>query len=288
MEGSDKQDETREFSERKHVFHGWFIRRQSRKINACRQCPEKITRHAQLVLQTIRISDPFGIPKPGTLGAGCGPVREIQIDQTAWNVHDSNMWPSFALFLFIVAYRTAPLFLPEGSWNAALNISPVSAVALCGAVYFRGHARWLVPFSSLFAADCLLNTFGYRVPVFSGEMLVRYCAVAAVSALGFMVRKHAESSVRLPSLIVASTFGSFIFYITTNTAAWAANPAYAPTLEGLLQSLTNGLPGYPSTLWFYRQTLIGDMLFTLIFAGSVTLANSRFANVELSRAKTVS
>jgi hypothetical protein len=233
------------------------------------------------------IEHTFGIPKPRTTGAGGAPAREIPVDQTAWNVHDTNMWPSIALFLFIVAYRTAPLFLPEGSWNAALNISPVSAVALCGAVYFRGHTRWLVPFSSLFAADFLLNTFAYHIPVLSGEMLVRYCAVAAVSALGFMVRKHAESKVRIPSLLLASAFGSFIFYITTNTAAWAANPAYAPTLEGLLQSLTSGLPGYPSTLWFYRQTLIGDMLFTLILAASVTLANSRAVGIELSPSKTV-
>jgi hypothetical protein len=228
------------------------------------------------------------IPKPHNTGVGGVAAREIQIDQTAWHVHRSLMWPSIALFLLILAYRTAPLFLPEGSWNAALNISPVSAVALCGAVYFRGHTRWLVPFSSLFAADCLLNTFAYHAPLLSGEMLVRYCAVASASALGFMIRKHTEGSVRLPSLVLASGLGSFIFYITTNTAAWAANPAYAPTLGGLLQSLTSGLPGYPSTLWFYRQTLIGDVLFTLIFAASVTLANSRFGNVELSRAKTLS
>ncbi len=198
------------------------------------------------------------------------------------------MWPSIALFLFIVVYRTAPLFLPDGSWNAALNVSPVSAVALCGAVYFRGHTRWLMPLASLFAADFLLNTFAYHVPVLSGEMLVRYCAVAAVSGLGFLVRKHAETRLRIPSLLFASAAGSFIFYITTNTAAWASNPAYAPTLGGLLQSLTSGLPGYPSTLWFYRQTLIGDMLFTLIFAASVTLANRRSANVELREASTVS
>ena len=102
-----------------------------------------------------------------------------------------------------------------------------------------------------------------------------------------MVRKHAESTVRIPSLLFASALGSFIFYITTNTAAWAANPAYAPTLQGLLQSLTSGLPGYPSTLWFYRQTLIGDLLFTLILAASVTLANSRAGDVELSQSKSV-
>ncbi len=198
------------------------------------------------------------------------------------------MWPSLALFIFIVAYRTAPLLLPAGSWDAALNISPVSAVALCGAVYFRGHARWVVPFSSLFAADFILNTFAYHVPVFSSEMLVRYCAVGAVSALGFFVRGHATRQLRIPSLLLASTFGSFIFYLATNTAAWAVNPEYAPTFSGLLQSLTSGLPGYPSTLWFYRQTLIGDMLFTLIFAYSVTLAHVRVPVVELNQAKHVS
>jgi hypothetical protein len=45
------------------------------------------------------IEHTFGIPKPRTTGAGGAPAREIPVDQTAWNVHDTNMWPSIALFL---------------------------------------------------------------------------------------------------------------------------------------------------------------------------------------------
>ncbi|MEO6786006.1 MAG: DUF6580 family putative transport protein, partial [Chthoniobacteraceae bacterium] len=42
-------------------------------------------------------------------------------------------------------------------------------------------------------------------------------------------------------------------------------PGYAKTAAGWLQSLTVGLPGYPPTWIFYRNTLAGDMLFAVLF-----------------------
>ena len=43
-------------------------------------------------------------------------------------------------------------------------------------------------------------------------------------------------------------------------------PRYAKTGAGWLQALTSGLPGYPSTLLFFRNTAASDLLFTLLFA----------------------
>ena len=40
---------------------------------------------------------------------------------------------------------------------------------------------------------------------------------------------------------------------------------YAKTFAGWVQALTTGLPGYPPTIAFFRNTVISDTLFTAIF-----------------------
>lgn len=185
---------------------------------------------------------------------------------------------SFVLFVLVVAYRIAPGFLPAGSLDALLNFSPISAIALCGAMYLRGYSRWALPLSSLLLSDVILNAFVYHIPILGLEMLARYFAIGAVSLLGIAVCKSCSKPLWIPSILLSSTLGSFIFYVATNTASWATNPEYSPNLGGLLQALTTGIPGYPSTLWFYRQTILGDLAFTLLVAASVSVANYRMAH----------
>jgi hypothetical protein len=59
----------------------------------------------------------------------------------------------------------------------------------------------------------------------------------------------------------------------TNTGSWLAEPVYAKTAAGWLQAMTVGLPGFPPTWWFYRHTMISDLLFTAIFVACVRLGS---------------
>jgi hypothetical protein len=99
------------------------------------------------------------------------------------------------------------------------------------------------------------------------DILPRYLALALISLIGFALRGHA----RLLPLLGASIAGSLIFYVITNTGSWLYEPGYAKTFAGWSQALTGGLPGFPSTWWFYRHTLLGDVAFTLLFAGCLSL-----------------
>jgi hypothetical protein len=64
--------------------------------------------------------------------------------------------------------------------------------------------------------------------------------------------------------------GALLFYIVTNTAAWVSLP-YAKTLAGWIQAITTGLPGYPPTWEFFRNTLMSGGIFTGLFAGAMKL-----------------
>jgi hypothetical protein len=66
--------------------------------------------------------------------------------------------------------------------------------------------------------------------------------------------------------------GAILFYLITNTASWLFNPfhniEYTKTLAGWLVAMTKGTGGYPTTLEFFRHTLLSGGLFTALFAAA--------------------
>ncbi len=68
--------------------------------------------------------------------------------------------------------------------------------------------------------------------------------------------------------------GAILFYLITNTAAWLSNPEYTKDLAGWIIALTKGTSGYPTTLEFFRNTLMSGGLFTGLFAGALKLTEA--------------
>jgi hypothetical protein len=153
------------------------------------------------------------------------------------------------------------------------NFAPLSAIALCGAAYLPRRLAFALPLAALFVSDLMLN-FHYSkshpgVSLVSVEMLARYGALALIAGLGWMLRKMPRPGMMLG----ASVAGSVIFYVISNTGSWLTEPRYAMSVSGWIQALTTGLPGYPSTLFFYRHTLLSDILFTALFLVCMRLAD---------------
>ena len=168
-----------------------------------------------------------------------------------------------AVVLIVLAtlYRLLP------TMDMALsNFSPVMAIAFCGAVYFRKRWMWLVPFLALGLSDIYINQFyakqyGFTWPL-SG-VLARTACFAVALGIGAWVAKRKSWL----NLLSGGLLGAIIFYIVTNTQSWASDAFYAKTLAGWWQALTIGHPEYPPTIFFFRNTLFGDLMFTGLFAG---------------------
>jgi len=186
------------------------------------------------------------------------------------------MFAVFVLLLVVVLYRVASGFMGSADFAWMHNFAPVSAVALCGAAFLPRRSAVLLPLAMLFASDVILNVFHYHQPLLTFDIVPRYAALVLIAALGFALRDRA----RLPQLLGASLLGSLIFFIVTNTGSWITDPGYAKTLAGWTQAMTTGLPGYPSTWWFYRHTLLGDVCFTLLFAGCMALQRTAVPTPE--------
>lgn len=168
-----------------------------------------------------------------------------------------------ALLLIMLAalYR----ILPTMDMGLA-NISPVMAIAFCGAVYFRRRWMWLVPFLALGLSDLYIDHFYAKEYGFSWPLagvLARMACFAVALGLGAWVARRKSWL----SLLGGGLLGAIIFYLVTNTQSWASDSFYAKTLAGWWQALTIGHPEYPPTIYFFRNTLLGDLLFTGLFAG---------------------
>jgi hypothetical protein len=173
-----------------------------------------------------------------------------------------NKWHCWlpVVFLALVALSRWPGLFPP-------NFSAIYALAFCAGVYFQGAMAWWLPLGALLATDTGLNVFYYHAPMLDGYMLVKTLAFAGLIGLGRLFSPR----MNFLKLLGGGLFGVILFYFVTNTASWLNNPDYAKTLAGWIQALTTGVPNFPSTWEFFRNTLLSGGLFTGLFVGAMKL-----------------
>jgi len=160
------------------------------------------------------------------------------------------------LFVFVVilgAARIVGAITPEN----LPNLQPFGALFFCGMAFYG--VKWLwAPALAWFLTYPLtsaLNGYGW-----SAQLLVTVVGFAAIVGLARFFKGKSFGKIFLGSLGAA-----VIFYLLTNTLSWAFDPGYAKSLQGWSQALFSGLPGYPPTWTFFRNSLISQGVFTGAF-----------------------
>ena len=183
----------------------------------------------------------------------------------------------FALVLLVLAAGWRLIALQE---PALSNFSPLMALAFCGGVYFRSRWQQLAPFAALCLTDLYIDRFyatefGYEWT--AGGAVLRLLCFAAALGLGLFVASRRSWL----NLLNGALGGALFFYLVTNTASWLGDVAYARTAAGWWQAMTVGLPGFPPTLVFFRNSIVSDLLFTGLFAGAMEIVALRRGEVSL-------
>jgi len=163
-------------------------------------------------------------------------------------------WLLALMILLIAGFRvTRATMMPEFP-----NFSPLTAVAFCGGLLLPGVIAWVVPFGALLLSDVILSSvLGY--PLFSLAQASVWVCVLGLICLGRLLA--ARGSFGMGSFFATLISGSFLFYLFTNALSWLMNPAYPSGFGGLWMALTIGLPGYPPTWTFFRNSLVSDLIF---------------------------
>jgi hypothetical protein len=163
--------------------------------------------------------------------------------------------------MVVFAITRWPGMMPE-------NFSAAYAMAFCAGVYFPPRLRWILPLGTLLVMDVLLNVFYYGWTPIDAFIIAKFCVFAGIIWLG--TRFGPSSS--FVSLLGGGLLGALAFYVFTNVASWLYDPNYTKTLSGLIQALTTGLPGWPPTWMFLKNTLLSGGLFTGLFCGAMKLS----------------
>lgn len=174
-----------------------------------------------------------------------------EIHQQTKSPHQ-NQLRFVGLLLVIGLSRHIPLSYPELS-----NFSPILALVLLSGAHLRGYWSWVTPLCAVLITDLIINP-SYGLNLFEPFMMVTLLSYFLIFLLG----KKFSSTDSLAKLIGGGIMGALLFHFLTCGFAWFVNPVYAKSLNGLIQALTIGQPGFPPAYLFLRNTLISTILFT--------------------------
>ncbi len=165
----------------------------------------------------------------------------------------SSILTALAFALVILTYR----LLPGGN-----NFSPVGAIAMLGGSLLASRLGSIAtPLLALFVSDLILSTTLYAnynmfAPGIFAVLLSRYACYALYPLMGRLIAARGR---RIEHLLFACLAGSLMFFFVTNFVTFLVfNP----------KTWTSFLDCYLSALPFYRNLLIGDVLFTGLFYGA--------------------
>jgi hypothetical protein len=189
----------------------------------------------------------------------------------------------FALVVLVLAaaWRVFTLYMPPLS-----NFSPVMALAFCAGAYSRNRLMWLAPFAALVLSDLYIDHYYavvYHYEWTAAAAIVRILCFAAAVGLGIAVSRRRSWL----NLLGGALAGSVLFYLVTNTVSWMGDAGYAHDAAGWWQAVTVGHPQFYPTLFFFRNTLASDLLFTGCFALAMEYASLRRGDASLLALKQV-
>lgn len=148
---------------------------------------------------------------------------------------------TFLSFCVIVLSAVFMRLIPH-----APNIAPIAALALFSGIIVPNWRGYTIPLIAMVISDFFLG-FHSTIPFVYGSLLL-------IVGIGYFLRKK-------PSPLVVglgSLTGSILFFTITNFGVWVTSSMYEKSVAGLLRCYMMGLP-------FFRNTLLGDIFYTVVF-----------------------
>lgn len=148
------------------------------------------------------------------------------------------------IVLSLIAFAVGMRLLPHPP-----NFAPITAVAIFGGAFLPRRWALSLPLAAIVLSDLIIGLHPLILFTWGSFLLI---------ALGS--NKYMKQ-IRTSSVVGASVASSVLFFLVTNFGVWAEGRLYPLTLPGLGNSYVNAIP-------FFRNTLMGDLVFSAILFGS--------------------
>ncbi len=150
--------------------------------------------------------------------------------------------------------------------NNIPNFAPITAVALFGGAYLGRRSAIALPLAAMFITDLFIGFDSIT------SRLTVYGSFAAIGLIGMWLKNHKS----FQTVTLAAISSSVLFFITTNLGVWIWSGMYAHTIAGLQTCFIAAIP-------FFRNTLMGDLVFTGAFFGGYELVSNFAMQKKLAK-----
>lgn len=170
---------------------------------------------------------------------------------------DSSRFIVLTVIVILAAFSRALPLVIDHTWN----FTAVGALAIfAGAQFNDKRLAFIMPLAAMALADLLFLRNGFSLLVYSGFI--------AMVACGFLIR----NKVNTMNVILASFISAAVFYLITNFSFFYRVTLYPRNFSGVLASYTAALP-------FFRNMLLGNLVYSAILFGSFYLLSKRYPSL---------
>lgn len=155
-----------------------------------------------------------------------------------------------AIALALISFAVVSRVLPHPA-----NFTPIAAVALFGGAILPRRWAIALPLVAMVISDLMIGL--HPLIMFTWGS---FAVIALISSYRF-------KTISASNVVVGSLGASILFFIVTNFGVFVEGRLYTSSLQGLAQCYINALP-------FFRNTLVGDIVYSALLFGAYALASS--------------
>lgn len=149
-----------------------------------------------------------------------------------------------AIALGLIIFGVISRFLPHPP-----NFAPIAALSIFGGAILPRRYALTLPLVAMIISDLIIGLHGLIIFTWG-----------SFAFIAFGANRYLAKKLTFINVVSASVVASVFFYATTNFGVWLEGFLYPRTLDGLVDAYTMALP-------FFRNTLIGDLVYSGAFFG---------------------
>ena len=176
---------------------------------------------------------------------------------------------SYVVIISLILFASFSRIIPHMP-----NFTPVGAMALFGGAYLKNrYYAFLIPISSLWLSDLILNNFIFSFysdfTWFYPGFLWQYISFTLIIILGYFFLKK----INFKNVFITAISSSVLFFIITNFGVWISGSMYSLDLQGLITCYFMALP-------FFKGTILGFICYSTILFGTLELSKYKFQTLK--------
>ena len=182
------------------------------------------------------------------------------------------------LILVMILLAALSRLIPHPS-----NFTAIGAMTLFGSAYYsKKYFAFLAPLIAMWLSDLAINNVIYaeyyeNFVWFQSFQLYSFLSITLIAILGFVLFKK----VSIKNIAIGTLLAPTLFFIVSNFGSWMSPMALFPkTFDGLIQTYAAGIP-------FYRNNIMGTMVFSIVMFGVYYLITQKFSKLSLKDNQTV-